>query len=690
MMFTVGIDLGTTNSVCCTLIDGRYEFISFGRQEFLPSVFLYQDFKKSYGAMAKRKSTIYATNYISSAKTFMGDSEKVWSIDGTEFTPTDVAAELLQHMYTNIQNQFTLDNSENIEAVITVPEYFTSNQIDETKMAGERAGFIVRRIVTEPVAAAIAYGHEITESDERLFIFDLGGGTFDVSVLSVKGKGTNRIYVTEKLGGDKKLGGDDFDEVLLNMMFSELRKSKGVNLASQAQSGFNPKTYANLRLKLKFAAEAAKKELSQLESYNIVLANLFEKDGVQHSLDMNVTRKQFEEKSEELIDRIQQEVKKVMNGSGLSIVDISRVILVGGSSQIPFVREYVQSFFKKIPYSDIDLSKIVAMGAAQLAYNTAHGLGDVVRDMISHSLGIEVHGERFEPILLKDSYYPIEQTNEFTTAMNNQSTIAINVYEGEDTNDVNQNELYGGFELTDIERAPKGVPRIDVTFKFDESRFLTVTATDRKTGSTKTVTMEKGKPREMPKSKPVHVYFLIDTTGSMNPYIEGVKMTCHAFANEVQSSGANLMMGLLVYGDEVYDEKPTLYSLTNNIDQFKNNVTNCPRYYGHDEPETTFEAMMLCADTFSKSKEDVNRFAIVITDASAHTSSGLGKYSSSEVLRKLKNTGITTFVVSPSYSYYKEFAQQSGGSHYLINEYPRFVEVLNEIASEVASLVAVK
>ncbi|WP_462409382.1 Hsp70 family protein [Neobacillus sp. Marseille-QA0830] len=592
-MYTVGIDLGTTNSVCCTLIDGRYEFISFGREEVLPSVFLYQDGKKSFGSMAKRKSVVYATNYISSSKTYMGDMEKSWTIDGEIFTPTDVAMELLSHIHKNAQKHFRIDESEDIEAVITVPAYFTSNQIDETKKAGERAGFKVKRIVTEPVAAAIAYGHEITGSDEQLFIFDLGGGTFDVSLLTVKGTGAGRQYVTNQIGGDKKLGGDDFDEVLLDMIFSELRKTQGINLSSQAQSGLEPSLYANLRQKLMQAAEAAKKELSQSDSANIVVANLYEKDGVQHSLDMIVTREQFENKSEELIDRIEREVKMLLNHSDTSIDEISRVILVGGSSQLPFVKDFIQNFFKKKPYSDIDLSKIVAMGAAQLAYNTAHGLGDIVQDMISHSLGIEVVDDEFEPILMKGSYYPTKETKEFTTVMNNQTSIAINVYEGEETADVHQNEFYGGFILDNIERAPKGVPRIDVTFEFDESRILTVTATDKKTGSSKTVVMEKKKPMEMPVAKPVHVYFVIDTTGSMNPYIEGVKQTCHDFANEVQRSGANLKLGLLVYGDETYDEQPKLYNLTQNIDQFKRDVTNSPRYYGGDEPETTFEAMML-------------------------------------------------------------------------------------------------
>jgi molecular chaperone DnaK len=536
-MYTVGIDLGTTNTVCCTLRDGRYEFITFGREEVLPSVFLYQAGKKTFGSMARRKSEVYAANYISSSKTFMGDALKTWNIDGQQFNPTDVAAEILGHIYAGVLKYFGTDGREDIEAVITVPAYFTSNQIDETKKAGERAGFTVKRIVSEPVAAAIAYGHEITNNDERLFVFDLGGGTFDVSLLHVQGTGDNRKYTTEQVGGDKKLGGDDFDDVILHMILSELRKTKGINLASEAQSGFDSLTYANLRQKLVLAAEAAKKDLSQSETVNIAVANLFEKGGIQHSLDMNVTQTQFEDKSQELIDRIKREVKKVINNSDISLDDISRVILVGGSSQLPFVRDYVESFFNKSPYSDIDLSKIVAMGAAQLAFNTAHGLGDVVQDLISHSLGIEVVDERFEPILLKDSHYPITVTKEFTTVVNNQSSIEINVYEGEDVENVHNNEPYGGFVLDNIEIAAKGVPRISVTFEFDESRILTVTATDKKTGASRTVQVEKGKCLEQqkyPASEPFDIALLMDASSSMSGYkLNQAKEACRQLVDSM-------------------------------------------------------------------------------------------------------------------------------------------------------------
>lgn len=488
-MYTVGIDLGTTNSVCCTLKDGRYEFISFGREEVLSSVFLYQNGKKSFGSMAKKKSVVYAQNYISSSKTFMGDSSKQWEIDGNKYTPTDVATELLEHIYQKTQAHFGIED-EKIEAVITVPAYFNSNQIDETKKAGQRAGFDVKRIISEPVAAAVAYGHEILDNDENLFVFDLGGGTFDVSLLSVTDTGIDRQYVTKVAEGDKKLGGDDFDQVLLGIMLSELRKSKGVNFSSQAQSGLDEKTYANLRQKLIQAAEVAKKELSESESAEIVVANLFEKDDIQHSLDMTVTREQFEEKSEELIDRIKRIVKKVLSGSNLSVDDISRVILVGGSSQLPFVKDYITSFFRQNPYSDIDLSKIVAMGAAQLASDSANGLGDRVKDIITHSLGIEIIDDRFVPILTKGSHYPLKITKTFQTTVDYQESVSINVYEGEDENNVHNNESYGGFILDDIELALKGV-QIDVTFEFDESRILRVTATDVKNGSTNTINIKK-------------------------------------------------------------------------------------------------------------------------------------------------------------------------------------------------------
>jgi len=494
--FTVGIDLGTTNSVACSLIDGQYRFIPMGSGNgtVLPSVFLYQNGQKTFGALANRKSVIYNENFISSAKTYLGNSEVKWEIDGQRFTPTDVATEILTYMHEQIVKELKAEQNDEIKAVITVPAYFTANQIDETKKAGEAAGFIVKRIITEPVAAAITYGSELAgDKTERLFVFDLGGGTFDVSVLKVTGTGENREFNTEYVGGDSKLGGDDFNEVIYELLLAHLRRTEGVNLASAEIAGMDEAKFANVRQKLMVKAEAVKCELSELNESYVQISNLFDHNGTVISLEFTITRDEFQEASQHLINRIKSEVEKTFTDSNLKKHDITKVILVGGSSQLKFVNDYITDFFQLQPYSNIDLSKIVAMGAANLAFNASSGIGNVmITDIISHSLGIRVIGGYFSPILAKNSKYPIKQTESYTTVRDYQDVINIEVFEG-DAEYVDNCEYYGNFELTNIEHTRAGIPEILVTFEFDENRILTVTAKDRKTKSEKSITINKDK-----------------------------------------------------------------------------------------------------------------------------------------------------------------------------------------------------
>lgn len=494
--YTVGIDLGTTNSVACSLIDGQYRFISMGSGNgtVLPSAFLYQNGQKTFGALAKRKSVVYGQNFISSSKTYLGNSDVSWDIDEQHFTPTDVATEILTYMHDQIKKELQVEAGDEVKAVITVPAYFTSNQIDETKKAGEAAGFMVKRIITEPVAAAITYGNELTsDKEERLFIFDLGGGTFDVSVLKVIGANENREYITEYVGGDSKLGGDDFNEVVYELLLAHLRKSEGINLASAKVAGMDDIKYANVRQKLMLKAEEVKRELSELNEAFVQISNLFDNNGTIISLDFSITRDEFEEASQHLISRIKDEVEKTFTSGELTKRDITKVILVGGSSQLKFVHDYIANYFKLEPYSNIDLSKIVAMGAANLAFNSSSSIGDFkITDIISHSLGTSVIGGYFSPILQKNSKYPIKNTQSYTTVRDFQERVIIDIYEG-DAEYTDDCEYYGEFELTNIERAQEGVPEILVTFEFDENRILKVTARDTKTNAKKSVTINKDK-----------------------------------------------------------------------------------------------------------------------------------------------------------------------------------------------------
>jgi molecular chaperone DnaK len=492
--FTVGIDLGTTNSVACSLMDGQYRFISMGSGNgtVLPSAFLYQNGTKTFGALAKRKSVVYGNHFISSSKTHMGNQEMNWEIDGVTFSPTDIAAEILTYIYEQIKSELEVGIDDQIEAVITVPAYFTSNQIDETKKAGVEAGFVVKRLISEPVAAAIAYGKEITDNhQERLFIFDLGGGTFDVSVLKVSGEYDEKEFITEYVGGDKKLGGDDFDEVIYELLLAKLRTTEGVNLASAEIAGLDEAKYTNIRQKLMHKAEEVKCDLSETNEVNVMLTNLYENKGSIISLNFTITREEFEEASQHLISRIKSEVEKTFSSGKVRKQDISRVILVGGSSQLPFVHKYITEFFNLQPYSNIDLSKIVAMGAANLAFNSSKGIGEVkITDIISHSLGTSVIGGYFSRILHKNDRYPTKNTELYTTVRDFQESITVEVYEG-DAEYVEDCEYFGEFELTNIERAREGVPEILITFEFDENRILKVTAQDKKTKSIKSITINK-------------------------------------------------------------------------------------------------------------------------------------------------------------------------------------------------------
>lgn len=476
----IGIDLGTTNTVCCTVTRGKFDFIKFRLKDILPSALLYKDGKVTVGEKARKKAVVFAENYLGSTKTFMGDHGKSWQLEDRLFTPTDAAMEILKEVKAAADTHFS--NGEKMAAVITVPAYFSSNQFDETRRAASGAGLEVMRIITEPVAAAIAYGFE-ENVDQRLFIVDIGGGTFDVSVLEKK----DNQYQTLTIDGDKHLGGDNFDAVILDFFYSEIRKNFGVDLSNLKKSGLPADAYYQARQKLINEAETCKIELSACEECDVQIPNLFSNKGTNVNFSTKISRKQFEEKSATLMNKIKKTIENTLNGNSLSSGQIDKVILVGGSANIPMIYNYIKELFGRSPYSDKDLSRLVAMGAALLAQNQDRAITTRIdiKDIISHSLGIETVGNKFEKILEKNSFYPITRAKLFTTIMDYQKTVTINVFEGENCDNAESNEFYGGFDLPDIEKEKKGVPRIEVTFEFGKDRILYVKARDLKTNSTK-------------------------------------------------------------------------------------------------------------------------------------------------------------------------------------------------------------
>jgi molecular chaperone DnaK len=478
MKAQVGIDLGTTNSVASYMNHGKIEYIKFRNKESIQSVAMYQNGKFIVGDKAKKKANLYPENYIKSSKTYMGDISKTWNIENREFSATDIAKEILLEIKSAIGK--TISNTTEIEVVITVPAYFTSSQIDETKKAGVAAGLIVKQIITEPVSAAIAYGFE-DDINQKIFIVDIGGGTFDTAILEVK----NQVFNTLSIGGYSNLGGDDFDLKILNILLNHVRKNEGVNLSSLSKSGLDNEAYSKAYQSLLHKAEEAKVELSEHNKVEVSIANLFDN----FNLELTITRSEFEESADDILYKIKKEINTTLEDANLNPNEINKVVLVGGSSRIPAIRDFIIEIFNTTPYSDKPLDKLVAMGAA-IAVTDENTVQ--INDIISHSLGIKIVNERFSPILIKNSKYPVSLAKTYTTTDDYQEIVNIAVYEGEDDS-IKNNKLYGGFELSDLEFAEKGVPQIEVTFEFDKNRILHVAARDLNTNSTNKQTIEINK-----------------------------------------------------------------------------------------------------------------------------------------------------------------------------------------------------
>lgn len=473
----LGIDLGTTNTVCCRF-DNSLDFVKFKGKELLPSVLYYRDGKTLVGDSARKKAITYPENVIMSSKTYMGDDDKIWEIQDRKFTPTEVAENVLKEIVKEAKKTYGADEC---AAVITVPAYFTSKQYRETEKAAEEAGIEVIEILPEPMAASIAYG--IDENDnQKIFVIDLGGGTFDVSILSIDGNEFNTINVD----GNRKLGGDDFDQALVELCLRQIRRDTGINLSSQEKSGIENKLYQQIMRKLQFECEKAKVELSAMEETEIIIPSLIPRDNGAVNFQLKLTRDEFVDRCEELLDRIERIIKRCLNDADCSVGEIDKVILVGGSSNILAVRALVQRIFNQSPYSDKDLSKLVAIGAAIKATGDKTLIKDKeikVTNILSHALGIRVVNDRFSIILPKGTEYPCEESDNYTTVSDFQPSVSIKIYEGEDTEDIINDYYYDEYEHEGIEKNLAGVPQIEVTFYFDKNRVLHVSSRDLKTGT---------------------------------------------------------------------------------------------------------------------------------------------------------------------------------------------------------------
>mgnify|MGYP001179502089 CR=1 FL=1 len=469
----IGIDLGTTNS-CVAVIEGGEPVIIPNAEgnRTTPSVVAYsKKGERLVGEPAKRQAITNPENTVSSIKTHMGSNYKV-NLNGKDYTPQEISAMILQKLKRDAEEYL---GEEVTEAVITVPAYFTDAQRQATKDAGRIAGLEVKRIINEPTAASLAYGLD-DEKEHTILVYDLGGGTFDVSILEL-GDGVFEVLATS---GDNKLGGDDFDQRLIDYMADEFMKEYGVDLRKD-----------NMALqRLKDAAEKAKKELSSVLTTNVNLPFITQtEDGPKH-LDMDITRAKFEELTADLIERTMGPARQALADAGLTAADIDEVILVGGSTRIPAVQEAVKKLIGKEPHKGINPDEVVAMGAAIQGGILAGEVKDIVLlDVTPLSLGIETLGGVFTKLIERNTTIPTEKSKIFSTATDNQTSVDIHVLQGE-RKLAKDNKTLGRFQLTDIPPAPRGVPQIEVTFKIDTNGIVHVSAKDLGTGNEQKITIK--------------------------------------------------------------------------------------------------------------------------------------------------------------------------------------------------------
>ena len=473
MAKTIGIDLGTTNS-CVSVMEGGEPVVIPNAEGMrtTPSVVAFsKDGERIVGEPAKRQAVTNPDRTIASIKREMGRDHKV-TIDGKDYSPQEISAIILQKLKSDAEAYL---GDTVTEAVITVPAYFTDAQRQATKDAGKIAGLNVKRIINEPTAASLAYGLDKTDHEEKILVFDLGGGTFDVSILEI-GDGTFEVLSTS---GNNQLGGDDFDEVLVNYIADEFKKTEGVDLRQDKMS----------LQRLKDAAEKAKKELSSTLNTNVNLPFITATaEGPKH-LNMDITRAKFEELTAFLVEKTMEPTRKALADSGLSISEIDKVILVGGSTRIPAVQEAIKKFTGKEPHKGINPDECVAIGAAIQAGVLAGDVKDVLLlDVTPLSLGIETLGGVFTKIIERNTTIPTKKSQVFSTAADNQTAVDIHVLQGERSMAAD-NVTLGRFQLMDIPAAPRGIPQIEVTFDIDSNGIVHVGAKDLGTGKEQKITI---------------------------------------------------------------------------------------------------------------------------------------------------------------------------------------------------------
>ena len=469
----IGIDLGTTNS-CVAVMEGGEPVVIPNAEgnRTTPSVVAFsKNGERLVGQIAKRQAVTNPDNTVISIKRKMGTAEKV-KIEGEEFSPQEISAMILQKLKTDAENYL---GQKVTQAVITVPAYFSDSQRQATKDAGKIAGLEVLRIINEPTAAALAFGMDKEDQDQKIMVYDLGGGTFDVSILDI-GDGVFEVLATN---GNTHLGGDDFDQRIIDYLISEFKKSNGIDLSTDKMA----------MQRLKEAAEKAKIELSGMQQTQINLPFITaDAQGPKH-LDVTLTRAKFEELIRDLVDATRVPVEQAMKDAGVTSADIHKVLLVGGSTRVPCVQEEVKKITGKDPDKGINPDECVAIGASIQGGVLSGDVKDlVILDVTPLSLGIETYGGVFTKLIERNTTIPTKKSQIFSTAADGQTSVEVHVLQGE-REMAAYNKTLGRFQLTGIPAAPRGVPQIEVTFDIDANGIVHVSAKDMATGNEQKVSI---------------------------------------------------------------------------------------------------------------------------------------------------------------------------------------------------------